>query len=480
MEVKRKFSQGYTFKVLLLVALILMMLIPLSMIRGLINERNMTAQFAEADIMEAWGSELVAAGPILVVPGIRTENVRTVLPDGTERVDTVRRSFTQIIMPRQLDITADFETEIRRRGIFSVPLFSGELGLSGTFNPAPALAAIAHNEELDLDQAELVIVLSSQQGIRRIARASWDNGLAADAGELFFQPGNRNLGTIVGHGAFARRPAGRQMGAGIFASLPALSASPISFDIAISIQGGRMVRFLPIGQQTHVTVASDWSSPSFQGSFLPLRSEISAEGFNAVWDISYLSRDIPLFWRNEAADTQRNYSASLFGVNFFRAIDTYALNTRATRYALLFLVVPFLALFLLEIHTKKRIHPAQYLLSGIANVIFYLLLLSLSEQMQFHAAYLIAALAVATLLTLYSRSLLPSWSKTFYVALAISLSYILLYAVLNAESFALLIGSIYAFVLVALVMFLTRKMDWYGISLQKTAHPENVQSDTEL
>jgi len=467
MEGKQKFTQGYTFKAFLLVALVLMMLIPLAMIRGLINERNLTANIAESDIMEAWGSELVAAGPMLVVPGARTEEVRTVQPGGAERVDTVRRPFVLVIMPQQLDVRADFQTEIRRRGIFSVPLFSGELALSGTFNPAPALAAVAHNEELLLDQAELVIVLSSQQGIRRIERAFWNNGLAGQDGELFFQPGNRNLGNIAAHVPLARRPAGRQMEGGIFAALPDITGSAASFDISISMQGGRMVRFLPIGQQTHVTVVSDWASPSFQGSFLPLRSEISADGFNAVWDISYLSRDIPLFWRNETSNSQRNYSGSLFGVNFFRAIDTYALNIRAVRYALLFLVVPFLALFLLEIHTKKRIHPVQYLLSGIANVIFYLLLLSLSEQMQFYTAYLIAALAVTTLLTLYSRSLLPSWGKTFYVALAVSLSYILLYAVLNAESFALLIGSIYAFVLVALVMFLTRKMDWYGIGLPK-------------
>ena len=477
MEVKRKFTQGYTFKVLMLAALILMMLIPLAMIRGLINERNWTAQFAETDIMEAWGSELVAAGPMLVVPGIRTEEVRTVLSGGAERVDTVRRSFTLVIMPERLDIRADFQTEIRRRGIFSVPLFSGGLAFAGNFNPVSALAAAAHNEELFLDQAELVIVLSSQQGIRRIERAAWNNGLAGDDSDLFFQPGNRNLGNIAAHVPLVRQPAGRQMGGGIFAALPDLTGSPVFFDISISLQGGRMVRFLPTGQQTHVTVASDWSSPSFQGSFLPLRSDISVDGFYAVWDISYLSRDIPLFWRNETSYTQRNYSASLFGVNFFRAIDTYALNTRATRYAVLFLVVPFLALFLLEMHTKKSIHPVQYLLSGIANVIFYLLLLSLSEQMQFHTAYLIAAFAVATLMTLYSRSLLPSWNKSFYVALAVSLSYILLYAVLNAESFALLIGSIYAFVLVALVMFLTRKMDWYGIGSQKTEAVEKITEE---
>jgi inner membrane protein len=143
------------------------------------------------------------------------------------------------------------------------------------------------------------------------------------------------------------------------------------------------------------------------------------------------------------------------------------------KYAILFLIVPFLTLFLLEIFTKKRIHPVPYLLSGIGNAVFYLLLLSLSEQMPFYTAYLIAALAVTILLTLYARSLLrtdglrtngspPSWNKSWYMGLVVTISYILLYAVLNAESYALLIGSIGTFVVIALVMFLTRKLDWYG------------------
>jgi inner membrane protein len=132
------------------------------------------------------------------------------------------------------------------------------------------------------------------------------------------------------------------------------------------------------------------------------------------------------------------------------------------KYAVLFLIVPFLTLFLLEVFTRRRIHPVPYLLSGIANIIFYLLLLSLSEQMRFHLAYLTAAAAVTGMLALYSRALLPSWNKSCYVGLAALLSYILLYAVLNAESYALLIGSVGTFTVIALVMFLTRKLDWYG------------------
>ena len=458
----KKFTQGYTFKVLMLIALVLLLLIPLTMIRGLIDDRSRTAAFAEAGIMEAWGSELVAVGPVLAIPGIRTEEIRTITGD-VETVSVVNRPFTLIVGPQQLNIGANFSTEIRTRGIFSVPLFFGDLVFSGNFNPAAAISSLQPNEELSLSQAELIIALSSQQGIRRIDNAVWDCQATGNRHELFFQPGNRGLSitrTISSIGA--RRSMNIGTNSGIFAALPDIANAESNFNISIAIQGGQLVRFLPMGQDTHVSIFSDWTSPSFQGSFLPGSSSITANGFGALWDISYLSRDIPLFWRTEPGGRLPDYSTSLFGVNFFRAIDTYSLNTRAVNYAILFLIVPFLTLFLFEVSAKKRIHPVPYLLSGIANVIFYLLLLSLSEQIEFYLAYIIAAVAVAAMLTLYSRSLLPSWNKSWYMGLAVSLSYILLYAVLNAESFALLIGSVMAFVVVGLVMFLTRRLNWYG------------------
>jgi inner membrane protein len=438
----KKFSQGYTFKILMLVALVLLLLIPLAMIRGLIYERNRTADSAEADIMEAWGSQLMEAGPVIMVPGVRTEQVRTRTERDGEKIEEVKHPFTLIIMPQKLDIKADFTTETRRRGIFSVPLFSGALTLSGAFDPAGALASLSPNEQLSFAQAELVIVLASQKGIRKIEKALWNDR------ELFFQPGNRGLNII------------RKGTSGIYAAIPAFSGGKSAFDINIAIQGGQLVRFMPVGQDTHVEVATDWASPSFQGSFLPGGSTITDSGFDAVWDISYLSRDIPLFWKTE--NDYRDYSASMFGVNFFRAIDTYSLNTRAVKYAILFLIIPFLTLFLLEVFTKKRIHPVPYLLAGIANIIFYLLLLSLSEQMQFYLAYLLTALSVTVMMTLYSRSLLPSWNKSWYMGLVTTISYVLLYAVLNAESYALLIGSVGAFMVVGLVMYITRKLEWYG------------------
>ena len=463
----KKFTQGYAFKIVLLFLLVLLLLIPLTMIRGLISERNHTARSAEEGIMEAWGSELIAIGPVIAIPGTRTEEYITKSERDGERVEISKKPFTIIVTPQKLDIRSNYKTEIRKRGIFSVPLFSGDLLFSGTFNPQAALSTLLPNEEAHLNQAELIIALSSQKGIRRLDKAFWNDQASGQNRELFFQPGSRGLVFTGGANSIGGMYyESSQINSGIYAAIPDLINSETLFEIAIAIQGGQLVRFLPVGQDSHVEISADWPSPSFQGAFLPGSSDITDNGFSAVWDISYLSRDIPLYWKNEGVElTRRDISNSLFGVNFFRAIDTYSLNTRAVKYAILFLVVPFLTLFLLEIFTKKRIHLVPYLLSGIANIIFYLLLLSLSEQMQFYMAYLIAAAAVAVLLTLYSRSLLPSWNKSGYMGLVVTLSYVLLYAVLNAESYALLIGSVGAFVVVALVMFLTRKLDWYGTDI---------------
>jgi inner membrane protein len=448
----KTFTRGYTFKVLMLVILVLLLLIPLNMIRGLVNERGRTAASAESDIMEAWGKELIQAGPIITIPGTKTEELITRTEKEGERAEIIRTPFTLVISPKRLNIDAVFKTEVRRRGIFSVPLFYGTLVLSGSFDPSAAISALLPNEGVSTDQAELVIALSSQKGIRKINASGWGDD------ELFFQPGNR------GHNLFNynRGYTQRTGSSGIYAALPPLKTDgETEFNISIEIQGGQLIRVLPAAQDTHVNIASDWPSPSFQGAFLPNESAIDDTGFSASWDISYLSRDIPLFFTKYNRNDYE-YEESLFGVNFFRSIDTYSLNTRAVKYAVLFLIVPFLTLFLLEIFTKRRIHPVPYLLSGIGNAVFYLLLLSLSEQIPFYAAYLAAALAVTIMLTLYSRSLLPSWNKSWYMGLVVTLSYILLYAVLNAESYALLIGSVGTFLVIALVMFLTRGLEWYG------------------
>jgi inner membrane protein len=202
---------------------------------------------------------------------------------------------------------------------------------------------------------------------------------------------------------------------------------------------------------------------------LPVTYTLSESGFDAEWEISYLSRSIPLFWvtgEKGEYDGKMNMQGELFGVDFFKPLDHYALNERAVKYAVLFLIIPFLTLFFLEIFSRKSIHPAQYLISGLANVIFYLLLLSISEHLGFSFAYLIASAALTAMMALYARSLLESWRGSAYMGLVMALLYLILYLTLNAEDWALLIGSIVAFLICAVVMFITRKLDWKNLSLK--------------
>jgi len=446
---KQKKTRGITssggFKIAMLVVIILLLLVPITMIRSLVNERSYRAEGAERSIMEAWGSQFTLYGPVIRIPVVE--------PDSYNR--TINRALW--ITPRDVNIQANFSAERKRRGIFSVALFSGDVSVTGSFTFERARDEIKQNQTIYPQQAEIIIGLTSQKGIRRIIKADWNGS------ELFFKPGNRN---------FSYDNSGDN---GVNAVVLFNTEGTNTFDIQFTVQGGKSMRTLPIGEVTHTRIVSDWPSPSFQGGFLPAAYTLSESGFDAEWEISYLSRSIPLFWfTGERGEYEGRMSLQreLFGVDFFKPLDHYALNERAVKYAILFLVIPFLTLFFLEIFSRKSIHPAQYLLSGLANVIFYLLLLSISEHIPFSAAYLIAAAALTCMMSLYARSLLETWVRSAYMGLVMALLYLIMYLTLNAEDWALLIGSIAAFLICGVVMFLTRKLDWNNLNIKSDPPPK--------
>jgi len=446
----RSFTSSGGFKIAMLIIIILLLLIPITMIRSLVNERSRRANAAEESIMEAWGSQFSLYGPVIRIPVVEREEIRRAEKDG-ERVDVILRDKALWITPRDIDIQANFSAEKKRRGIFSVALFSGDVSLTGSFTFERARDEIKQNQSIYPQQAEIIVGLTSQKGIRKIIKADWNGS------ELFFKPGNRN---------FLFERSGDN---GVNAISPFNTEGINTFDIQFTIQGGKSMRALPVGEVTHTRIKSDWPSPSFQGGFLPADYTLSESGFDAEWEISYLSRSIPLFWTtNERGENSNKISlqSELFGVDFFKPLDHYALNERAVKYAILFLVIPFLTLFFLEVFSRKSIHPAQYLLSGLANVIFYLLLLSISEHLSFSAAYLIAAASLTCMMSLYARSLLETWTRSAYMGLIMALLYLIMYLTLNAEDWALLIGSIAAFLICGVVMFLTRKLDWNNLNIK--------------
>ncbi|MDR2941665.1 MAG: cell envelope integrity protein CreD [Treponema sp.] len=439
------------FKIAILIILILLLLIPVAMISSLIIERNYRAGEAEDSIMEAWGSQFRLYGLLVRIPVVESGEIRTKNDKGEEQIETYITCNSALwITPKDLNISADFSTQKKRRGIFSVALFSGTVSLSGNFSLERAKDTLKQNQTMYPEQAEIIIGLANQKGIRKIIKADWNGG------ELFFKPGDRNF--------FASYSVN-----GVNASSPFNKTGINTFDIQFAVQGGKSIQMSPVGETTHVRIKTDWPSPSFKGGFLPVNYTLSESGFDAEWEISYLSRSTPLYWITDECDENNRKTAltyELFYVDLFKPLDHYALNTRAVKYAILFLIIPFLTLFFLEIFSKKTIHPAQYLLSGLANVIFYLLLLSISEHLSFFAAYLIAAAALTCMMTLYARSLLETWTRSAYMGLVMALLYLIMYLTLNAEDWALLIGSIAAFVITGVVMFLTRRLDWSHLNMK--------------
>ena len=449
-------TSGGGFKIAMLTILVLLLLIPVFMIRTLVRERSFRAAEAEDSIMEAWGGPFVLFGPVIRIPVIEREEIRTMTEKEGEQVKIILHNRALWITPKDVRVDADFSAQKKWRGIFSVVLFSGEVSLSGSFTFDRAREELKPNQEVFPQQAEVIVGLRSQKGIRRVISADWNGA------ELFFKPGSRAFSDFMGY----------VEDNGVNASSPFDTAGTNTFTMRFSVQSGKSIRVLPVGETTHVGVRANWPSPSYQGGFLPANHILSESGFDADWEISYLSRAIPLFWMSEGNSEKgvplllAPLRQELFGVDFFKPLDHYALNERAVKYAVLFLVIPFLTLFFLEVFSRKSIHPAQYLLSGLANVIFYLLLLSISEHLSFSLSYLAAASALTVMMMLYARSLLETWARSAYMGLVMVLLYLILYLTLNAEDWALLIGSIAAFLICGVVMFLTRKLDWRSLRIR--------------
>jgi len=446
------------FKAALIGALVLVMMVPAALVRQIVRERSERAREVETEILESWGGELRFAGPVLRVPCTRLEEATLRDDKGKTTKELTETRFDLWVAPSRTSIEADLETTRKSRGIFSVPVFSGLVRVDAAFDVAEALAGLAANEKARLSEAEIVVALENQKGLRGIERPTW--GGAA----LSFKPGDAGLGLLSG---------------GIHAAAPVAPDGRASLGMALSVQGGGRVRLLPLGVDVVAAVRSDWTAPSYRGDYLPGEQTLDDGGFSALWTVSHLSRGTPLYWTGSARGDDR-LSQAFFGVDLLEVLDLYALNDRAVKYAILFIVVPFLAMFLIETLGKRAIHPVQYALAGIANLVFYLLLLSLSEHVSFGAAYLSSAAAVSAMVFVYTWSLFKDLSKAWYMGPVMAGSYLYLFITLQSEDWALLIGSVGAFCVVGVVMFATRKIDWYGEGGNGAPEkPEPSQADTQ-
>jgi len=431
-------SSLFNNKIAVIALLALMLCIPLQMISYTIDERAQHRDQVTADIAATTASGQTLAGPVLVQP--YQQLVVDAVPDGSNLIAKQHwEDHSKYWLPENLDITGDIKSERRHRGIYSALMYSSAVVMKGYFEIKP--------EELDSDnvrwgQPYVAFGLSDMRGITSTPLLSVND-----------QPVALDPATNV-----AALPEG------LHGTLGALHAGRVVFSLQMDIRGTQDLQFLALGRDTSINLQSDWSSPSFSGRYLPISSEVSSKGFTARWSTSYLSNDMQALFGTCMAGTCGTFNNNFLGVRLITPVDVYLQSARAEKYGFLFVMLTFVAFFLFEVLKGLRIHPAQYSLVGVALVLFFLLLISLTEHIAFVQAYVAAAAACISLLTFYISYVLKSvWRGLGFGALLVTL-FSALYGLLQSEDYALLLGSMLLFMIVAAIMIITRRMDWYSLS----------------
>lgn len=424
-----KINQSITFKALVIGFLTIILLIPGIMIQDLIRERQDRSVETIEKINAKWSNAQTICGPVLTIP-------YTTQVDANNK--TVLQEHTISITPENLNIDTQLFPEERYYGIYKTILYKSEIDLSGNFDKINYQKT--DNSTIHWEQAYLTIGVSDLRGITENINFTLDNKLYPVEAA-----GNYN----------------RLMGKILVVSLnnadTLLTGQPLNFNCKIKLNGSSNINFIPIGKTSKVHVAGTWKSPGFIGNFSPEHT-ITENGFDANWSVLRFNRSIPETWIDNQVDTFEDAS---FGVNLIDPVNHYQQNMRSAKYAIMFIALTFVVFFFVEILTKKRIHPIQYLLVGIALILFYSLLLSISEQINFGIAYLIASIATIGLITAYTHSIFKNKMQTGGLAAMLCMLYIFLYVVLQLEDIALLIGSVGLFIILGIIMFFSRKINWY-------------------
>ncbi|HWY51018.1 MAG TPA: cell envelope integrity protein CreD [Chthoniobacterales bacterium] len=429
--------------------LILLLLIPLGMITGVLSDRLSRRNEAVADITSSWGKQQCVIGPVLGIPyQYKFKTVKEVAgPDGKLEKREVEETAVAVayFLPELLNVSGDAQTQMLHRGIYDAAVFRADVKLSGKFAPPDFGALKIDVKDVQWKDAFVTIAINDLRGTRQ--------GLVLDWGgaKKPLLPGSQVPGYTTG--ATAMLGDGKPIN------------TPVEFSIPIDFNGSEGIYFAPFGVQNEAVLKSNWPDPAFRGAFLPAERAVRADGFDAKWKVSYYGRNYPQVWTSRNGNERFTTSAvseSLFGAQFLSILDAYRYVERSIKYGVLFLVLVFTAFFLFEVTARQKIHPFQYLMVGAALCIFYLLLLSISEFIGFSYAYLIAAVASTLLITWYCRFFLGGGVRTLMIGAGLGGVYTFLYITLRQQDYALLMGAIALFIVLAVVMYVTRKVDWYA------------------
>ncbi|KLD62008.1 cell envelope integrity protein CreD [Dyella japonica] len=436
--------KGWTAKVLGVGLLALLMLLPLWKVQSLVEERQGMRQAAIDQIAQGWGGEQVVGGLVLAVP--TQQKVAPVAGEPRDMGDTT------LVLPDTADMSIGMTVDKRRYGIYEAPVFASTVELHGNFTAED----IAQQRQMDSaawqdGKAELRLAVGDLRGLQEVTEL-----LVNGKPQRFAS----SAATLAGASSTVVVPL----------DLEALNGQPIAFSVKLKLAGTQSLQLLPLARTTDVTMHAPWPDPSFIGAALPLERTVNAQGFSARWHMLDLNRKFGQSWHTSDTRVDSAVHDAAFGVALFQPVDVYQRNVRAGKYGLLFITMTFVAFFLFEVLKRLRVHPVQYLLVGAALTAFYVLLLALSEQIGFGLAYAVAAGAVVAIVGGYAMAVLGARRAGLLLGGSLALVYAMLYVVLAAEEYALLIGAIVLVLTVALLMYLTRRIDWYA-SMPAAAGP---------
>ena len=420
-----KLSQSLTVKAFIIATLTLLSLIPNAMIMVLIHERENRSIETIRKINEKRSLEQTIGGPVLTIPYVSYSS------DAQKKTVQMHELH---LTPVDLKMQVRLFPEERHYGIYKTILYKSEIRITGKFAPVRELP-----ENADFNKIYLSLGISDLRGITN---------------RLIFKVNDKEYVAETGNGSIKNL---KNLTASLTSDGNKLPEMPVAFECQLNLNGSRSISFIPIGGTTHIEVEGDWKAPGFIGNFSPDYT-LTDTGFKASWNVLSFNRSIPESWTDY---NSIDFNSSSFGVNLIDTVDHYQQNMRSAKYSIMFVVLTFVVFFFVEMLSKKRIHPIQYLLVGIALILFYSLLLSLSEQINFSMAYLLATIATITLIVSYSYSIFKRLPETVILCLILSLLYTFLYVILQLEDIALLIGSVGLFVILGIIMFLSQKIKWY-------------------
>ncbi len=458
--------------------LILFLHIPLFMTHGVLRERQGLQQQAAREIAAIWGQRQQVVGPVLAVAySYKAQVIRSRIVNG-KKVDVEETDqvwSTAYFLPENLLVSGTVDPETRHRGIYDTVVYSTKLKLTGHFRPDFAVAGIGA-DQVNWADAHVLFGVTDPRGIRSVSPIVLNPSTGLGTGP--------STGLGAGGGKeFAFEAASGVGGEGLSlaAKVDGVTAgAKVEFAFEAALQGSERLDLVPAGKATRVSLSSPWADPSFGGAYLPVKRSVGAAGFTAEWEISHFSRGFGQSWSERTTvspETMQKLSAAGFGVAFTQPVNAYSMVERAQKYGVLFFILVFAVFFLFEVTSAGlRIHPLQYAMVGAALALFFLGFLALSEFWTTGPAYGAAAAACTLLVSAYAWNFLKTGARTFVIGGGLATTYGYLYFVLKSQDYALVAGTAALFAALALVMFSTRRINWYSLEMNTPAAPAD-QSD---